>query len=321
MWWWLVSAAFGGVPGYQACCAASAAIPCPTELQATGPGTTVVAEGSAFRSTGVWTLACDGKATFDGASSQLTTAPLADGSVIAPLPQNAAMCFEASCVLPAALCVRHDGARAHVVSCADGTPADLSLWQTLPVEDTRAAVVSGHVLLVRDTRADGVPVAHPAKAAITTAPAGSASAGLPTPASIGLDLGVPPPPPDPCKPTADRIRSAALGDDGNAAVMKGDYDLALVKYRGAIKANNCNAFAWADLGAALLALHEPARAKSALEVATRLMPAHYQAWTNLGAALEATGDPAAASAAYAKAVDVHPGFAPATEGLARTRPR
>jgi cytochrome c-type biogenesis protein CcmH/NrfG len=93
------------------------------------------------------------------------------------------------------------------------------------------------------------------------------------------------------------------------------------KYRAAIAINPCNAFAWADLGDALLSSEDPRSAVSALDAATRLMPTHHQAWTNLGRARERTGDLAAAHAAYTRALDLKPDSPYAAEGKTRTAPR
>ncbi len=312
LWW--VAAAFAGTPGYLACCSAADSSACPVELSVAGPGAAFASEGAATRLTGVWTLTCDAGARFDPAASQLTASQPADGGVISPVAQSAAACFDAACALPAALCVRHDGARARVVAC-DGSVATLALWQSLPVEDTRAAVVDKRVLTVRDvTSSTPRPVA--ARAAV--APEVTAHTVTPT---TPPDLTVPDAPPDPCRPSAQRLESQAQVGDGNSAAMKGDYGYALQRYRAAITLNTCNAFAWADLGEAFLALNDAGRAHASLLIATRLMPSHYTAWTNLGKSNEILGDLLAAGEAYGRAIQTRPDFAPAIEGLARVKPR
>lgn len=312
---WLVATALAGTPGYQACCSAAGAVACPTELSVAGPGGAFAVEGAATRLTGVWTLACDGGARFDPAASQLTAARPPEGGVISPIAQSAAACFDAACGLPAALCVRHEGDRARVTAC-DGTPATLALWQSLPVEDTRAAVVDKRVLTVRDVTATTPRPAIAALPPVTPATSVAAAAPLTAP-----DLTVPDAPPDPCRPSAERLASQAQVGDGNSAAMKGDYGYALQRYRAAITLNTCNAFAWADMGEAFLALHDAGKARTTLLIATRLMPSHYTAWANLGKSNEILGDLLAAADAYGKALETKPDFGPAIEGLARVKPR
>ena len=310
----MVAAALAGTPGYQACCAAAGATACPVDLYASGPGSSLAAEGVATKLTGVWTLSCDGGARFDPAASQLTAARPAEGGVISPIAQSAAACFDAACKLPAALCLVHEGDRARVVAC-DRTAASLALWQSLPVEDTRAAVVDKRVLTVRDVSASTPRAPVQAVAAAVPPPTAPAVASTP------VDLTVPDAPPDPCRPSAQRLESQAQVGDGNSAALKGDFGYALQRYRAAITLNNCNAFAWADLGEAFLALKDAGKARSVLLIATRLMPSHYTAWANLGKSHEILGDLLAAAGAYEKALEAKPGFAPAAEGLARVKPR
>lgn len=308
---WMVAAAAAGTPGYQACCAAASATACPIELSVSGPGGTLAAEGAATKLTGVWTLACEGGARFDPAASQLTAAPPPEGGVLSPIAQAAAACFDAACKLPAALCVVHEGDRARVIAC-DRSVASLALWQTAPVDDTRAAVVDKHVITVRD-----VAASTPRPVAAVAPPVAQA----PSVASTPVDLTVPDAPPDPCRPTAQRLESQDQVGDGNSAALKGDFGYALQRYRAAITLNACNAFAWADMGEAFLALKDAGRARSALLVATRLMPSHYTAWANLGKTHEILGDLLAAASAYERALEAKPGFAPAADGLARVKPR
>jgi hypothetical protein len=325
VWSLLVAAAFAGTPGLQACCTGANAGACPTELPVAGPGTSYTPEGGASRILGVWKLSCDGVARFDKAATQVVSAIPSDGTVLTPMGSGAAQCFDAACKLPAALCVVHDGERARVVECATQRPADANGWATLPADDSRAVVVGGRVVKARTAYAGASSPATQATVFQAGAPPEVHRAATGASGAVDksrLDLSVPSDPPDPCKAAAALYdESGKQVDAADEAAMQGDWQSAMGKYRAAISINQCNAFAWAAMGEALMTLDEPARARGALSVATRLMPTHFQAWTNLGRAEEALGRPAEAAAAYRKALEARPGYGPADEGLQRTKSR
>lgn len=322
MLWLMIASAVAGTPGYQACCQASSAGACPSELQVVGPGTAATGEGGAIRLSGLWRLNCDGQARFDGTATNVTATIAPDGAVLTPMTSVASACFDAACTLPAALCVGHDGERAQVGECATSQPAPETSWQTSSVDDSRAVVIAGRVLKART----GKPITPPPSTPPTMYAAHQPGVHLGAPpkpdVALKLDLALPPEPPADCRPNpALRDASSAQVDEGNEASMQGDFGTALNKYRAALSISPCNAFAWADLGEALLTVDEPARARTALAVATRLMPNHYRAWTNLGRAEEALGRKEAAIEAYTKALEARPGHPPADEGLQRSRSR
>lgn len=342
----LSASAGAGADSLDACCDAVGARSCPTSLLASGPGSKLGQEGGATRVLGLWRLSCEGGATFQSDATYVAATTPADGTVFAALDEGAAACFDAACPLPGSLCVRHEGDRVAVVDCSTGGAPSATAWASRTVDDTRAVVVNRRVIAVRavmnaNRGAVAAAGSRPEAAASVVAPTGVGAppvttykAGLPpevrrgTPQApshldtAGWDLTLPPAPPEPCR-TAGGMRDASASqvDAGNEAAMSGDMNTALAKYRAAITINSCNAFAWADLGETLLLLGEPARARTALEIATRLMPTHYQAWTNLGRSEEALGRTAAASEAYRSALKAQPGFGPAEEGLQRTRSR
>jgi hypothetical protein len=325
----MFATAWAGTPAYQACCADSDAGACPVEVQVSGPGTTATAEQGAVRLIGLWRVSCAAGAVFDSNSTNVTAIRPPDGTILTPIGTDAAACFDAACNLPAALCVHHDGDHALVVECATGAAPASTSWNTAPVDDTRAVVIGGRPLTVRDGAAASPPPTRQATVyqagqppEILRAQTASTSGSSATRDKTGWDLTVPPAPPQPCKPNAAlRDASASQVDAGNDAALGGDYQTAINKYRAAISISQCNAFAWADLGEAFLAIDEAARAKNALGIATSLMPTHYQAWTNLGRAEESLGRPTDAADAYSKALQAHPGYPPADEGLQRVRTR
>ena len=307
---WAV-AAWGGSAGLFACCRDVGSQTCPAELQVVGPGSSYESNPSGGPTTvdGVWRLSCDSGATFDKAGTFSSAAFPSQSFVVTAVDPNALACFAASCSLPPHICVATVGERARAVDCTTQQNGDALAWATPSAPAKSAAVVAGRVLAV--TSVQGLPAsAGPVVVAASDAPSGSA----------GLDLTVPVTPPDPCHPNA-ALRPAADSqvDAGNLSEMKSDYATALGKYRAAITIDACDPFAWAALGQTFLELEDPKRAQSALIVATRLMPAHYQAWTNLGQADERLGRPSEAADAYAKALAAHPGFVAADQGLARTR--
>lgn len=326
MIWLLLAGAFAGSPGLSTCCTAANAGACPDALAIVGPGGSYSPEGGAMRLSGVWKLTCDGQARFESGATQVTSTMLSDGSVLTPMGPAATACFDAACKLPAALCVVHDAERARIVECASGRPADTTGWGTTPVEDARAVVVTGRVLKARTAAPATPPPTTKATLYQANMPPAVIRADTPAPAGTvdkaRIDLAVPNDPPTPCRAAAALYdESGSQVDLGNEAAMQADWQTALGKYRAAITINQCNAFAWASLGESLLTLEEPARARSALAVATRLMPTHFQAWSDLGRAEEALGRPAEATVAYRKALELRPGYGPADEGLQRTRAR
>jgi hypothetical protein len=325
MWWWVVASAVGGTRGYQVCCAAAGGTACPTEIHAAGPGTQATTESGVVRLTGIWKLSCDGRAGFDKGATQVVATMPVDGTVLTPMAAKAAECFEAACSIPAALCLHYDGERSRVIECATGNAAPSPMWQTSSAEDTRAVVVSGRVLAVRTASASAAAPVAGARVYQANQPS-EVLQPPPTVASPidtrGWDLSVPPEPPDPCRGASGlRDASASQVDAGDEAAMQGDYKNAIARDRAAISINSCNAFAWAAMGEAFLAVNEHPRARTTLTVATRLMPNHYQAWTNLGKTEEAMGRYAEAADAYRKALKARAGYPPAEEGLLRTQPR
>ena len=232
------------------------------------------------------------------------------GVVLTPMNAEATACFDASCALPADLCIRHEGDVARMYRCSTGLFADENVWEAPSTSDTSAVVIMGRI--VRATRNLSPP---PSSAAVPLAK--RAQVG-PDPAVSGFK--VPKSPPIPCKPNfAMREPSNKQVDEGNAAVVASDIALALKKYRAAITINQCNAYAWAAVGQSLVNFGAPDKAVRPLQAATQLMPTHHVAWTNLGRASELSGDREGAQAAYEKAVQIKPGHAPAAEGLQRTR--
>ena len=103
------------------------------------------------------------------------------------------------------------------------------------------------------------------------------------------------------------------------AMIAGKIEVAMRHYRSAITLNPCNPFAWVGVGEAMLEVGSPIPAAQALRVATALQPGHYTAWLDLGRAEEAVGHRAEAAEAYREALVAKPDFAPAMDGLARTR--
>ena len=295
-------------PALAACCQAVGGGACPDTLKVTGSASSQVVSPQGTLVTGLWTLQCDAGASWMAADSQTTANPFPPSTVLTPLMPAAGACFDASCRLPEGTCVRFDGKRLFLASCAGGAPAtDLQLQN--PPRVPRGAVVVGGRVLGSSPVPGGAGVA--------------AARPVPSPANAStgpVDASLPPQPPEPCKFSAAlREPSNEQVDAGNDAIVGGDFATALDRYRAAITINKCNAFAWAALGDALLQSGNPTPARGALEVATRLMPTNHHAWATLGQAAERAGDRAGAATAFRKALEARPGYAPAAEGLARVQ--
>lgn len=321
MWLGLLGAlALAGVDDYQACAERVGGGPGPTDLQAVGPGSQIEVIGGAHSLVGVWTIACAGTVSYAPDARTAIPGPLEMGTVITGMNASTTACFDAACRLPPNLCIRHEGDRVRVVHCIGGAPPAINHWQARPTEDTAAVVLGDRVI-----KAERIPIpTDPGLPAVLHPPTGSPAVS-PTPQDVGdtfdkssLDLSLPAEPPNPCIPNvAMRKPSAEQVDAGNAAAATRDWPMAVGKYRAAITIDECNAFAWADLGEALIGLGEPGRARTALQTATRLMPKHYRAWTNLGAVEERLGRKPQAAEAYRQALAARSGYPPAEQGLLR----
>ncbi len=309
--------------GYQVCCAATAAGVCPPSLQAVGPGTSISGGAQGWIASGVWELSCAKGASVDSARSHLVPGPLDPGSVFTGLSRKATICFDALCRLPADLCLRHEGVRALVYRCSTGRPAPPEVWRVPPSNDTIAVVIKGTVIKAEKPRpaANRSTVSTVRQAGRATRQADgnvrTAPGGVVKPTGR-VDFEVPADPPHPCVPNpALRAPSNQQVDEGNEAMIVQEYGTAMNKYRAALSINQCNAFAWAALGDALVQQTRATEARKALSVATRLMPNNFHAWANLGKAAERGGDPVAARDAYLRATKINPSYGPANDGLKR----
>jgi Flp pilus assembly protein TadD len=134
-----------------------------------------------------------------------------------------------------------------------------------------------------------------------------------------VDPTLPPAPEIPCRSTSLRVASNGQVDAGNEALVSGSLAKALDHYRAALTMDRCNAVAWTALGDGLISAGHPHEARTALDLATQLMPTHAHAWTRLGDASELDGDPQAAAFAYQNALAHNPGYVPAAQGLDRVQ--
>jgi len=290
---WLVATASADAPALDACCLAAGLSECPETVFALGEESVQISSPTGTSVSGAWALSCTTGPVWDdafhGTSSQYATT----GTLLGGLSAEAAACFDASCRLPEGTCMKSSGTTVALGRCTGSQPATDAAF-TAPLRDARGAVVIGN------------RVVGSGEATHTTAAA--------------PDPTVPPAPPMPCR-AATSLRLAANDqiDAGNEAVIAKDFETALDHYRAALTMDRCNAPAWAALGDALLSAGYPTEARTALDLATQLMPTHAHAWTRLGEASEAEGDRQAAVTAYTKALDESPGYAPAEQGLHRVQ--
>lgn len=297
---------------------------CPQQLVAMGPGSQTTRDSGAVRVTGLWRLDCDDGITYDDRGTQVMQINPGSGTVLTAVTPHATSCFDAACKLPPDLCLRSYSTSARAVSCQTGQDADLAAWAMPSVAATVPVVVDGRVLKANPVEplpqsAPAAPVASPATPGATPMPVASPSPVAAPVAAAPLGTELPPAPAMPCVPTP--ALTAPSHDQvhaGNESAVVGDWEEAISNYAAAITIEKCNAFAWADLGEALLVTHRAAQARSVLTTATSLMPQHYQAWANLGLAAEALGDRDAAAAAFERALRLRPGLDLAEQGLART---
>ncbi len=351
---WLIAAlttlALADEPAYRTCCAELNAGLCPNFLEIIGPtsstSTPARSNDAGVQATevrGIWALTCEDGAAWFPAATRHTAPGALEGDVLTPISATAAECFAAACSLPARLCVRHVHGRTQVVGCDTGGPAELSAWEDTRLTPTSAVVAGNRVVRAIEVSADGDPVAHSATASASTVETRSSAQHspvwnappeprtttiartAPTPPPpralepAAVDTNLPDPPPAPCvvqphlrQPSIDQVE---LGDERFVA---GEMGLALGHYRAAITINQCNPFAWAQLGTAMLEAGAAEPAEAALQYATRLMPQHFRAWTDLGRAREKRGEHVQAIAAFQEALTVRPGYIPAEAGLRRS---
>jgi len=292
-----IAAAMAGPQGYAACCEAAGAAPCPSELTVVGPETQFESRDGAWFTPNAMVLSCA-----SGPSSQMVEVTLAktgrEGQILSPHASAAMACFQASCAMPANLCIQRDVGGARIVGCEHGQPATLEDWASSPSDNRVALVLDGRVLVA------------------TPEPVTQRAVGD---QSDTADLSMPDAPPDPCIPNGQmRATSNDQVDRGDAKRIKGDHAGAMQHYRAALIVDRCNAYAWASLGETLLALDSTSRARLALGYATGLMPKHYRAWASLGQAEESLGRTGAAHQAYMHALELRPGFKIAEDGARRT---
>lgn len=301
--------ALAGPGAYSACCTAAGAASCPTELEATGPGSRASLEGGATRITGLWQLSCANGTRFDEAHTRLLQSDPGTGVVLSAIGPVAIACWDAACAMPPGLCLEDYISGARLVRCADSQPAPTSTWMAPAAPGTTPVVVDGRVIAA--VAADPLPSRAEGRSPAAAAP--------PPSAPLQLDAPIPAAPPMPCVPNpALRAPSREQVNTGNAAAVAGDWVSAASNYIAAITIDVCNPFAWADLGEAFLVSGDAARARNALRTATQLMPQHYQAWTNLGLAEEALGRTEEAYEAFSRALESRSDHPAALEGRART---
>jgi len=308
---WLIQFSLAGNEAYHACCAATRAGSCPQTLEVIGPGSASILTGGRAQVTGLWRLSCESAVRFDEDRSHEAPSRSNQGTVLTPMTEAATRCFDAACHLPTSLCVDYQRGQARVAHCDAGTAPGESTWSA-PTDATSAVIVDGHVVKVRPFTAANANTGRP------RAPIAGSTANATPPQRGDLDLSVPPTPPTPCVAVqALRGPSNEQLDVGNDRHIQGQLSEALDYYRIAIGINQCNAFAWAALGQALLESDWSPGAQTALKTATRLMPTHFQAWTHLGECEENMRRYREARAAYMRALEVRPDFQPAVDGLAR----
>jgi hypothetical protein len=290
---WLVAPASADAPALDACCQAAGLTECPETVFALGEESVQISSPTGTSVSGAWALSCTSGPVWDEAFHGTSTQSATTGTLLGGLSPEAAACFDASCRLPEGTCVRPSGQTVMLSRCT-GTPIMNDAAFTAPLRDARGAVVIGNRVV--------------------------GSAVEPASASAAPDPTVPPAPPMPCTAaTSLRLAANEQIDAGNEAMVHEDLTTALDRYRAALTMDRCNAQAWAALGDALLSAGYPTEARTALDLATRLMPTHAHAWTRLGEASEAEGDRQAARTAYQKALVQSPGYAPAEQGLHRVQ--
>ena len=290
----LVTAAFADAPALDACCLAAGLTDCPETVFALGDDSTQISGPTGTKVSGAWALSCTTGPAWDDAFHGTSAQSVTTGSVLGGLSAGAAACFDASCRLPEGTCMRASGPTVMLSRC-NGAPLAGDVAFEAPLREARGAVVIGSRVVGSGDAPPAAPV-------------------------VEADPTLPDPPAMPCK-AATSLRLAANDqiDAGNEAVVANDLPTALDRYRAALTMDRCNAQAWAALGDALLSAGYPAEARTALDLATQLMPTHAHAWTRLGEASEAEGDRQAAQTAYRKALVESPGYAPAEQGLHRVQ--
>jgi len=290
----LLAPAHAEAPALDACCQAAAAADCPETIFAVGVESTQISSPTGTSVSGAWALSCGAgpawDAGFRGTSSHSTTA----GTVLGALSAEAVACFDAACRLPEGTCLRPTGGSAELARC-DGRSAPGDQVFTGPLRPARGAVVVGSRVL------------------------GTTEPTAPPVAAAAIDATLPPAPELPCKPSSLRVASNSQVDAGNEALVSGSLAKALDHYRAALTMDRCNAVAWTALGDGLISAGRPHEARTALDLATQLMPTHAHAWTRLGDASELDGDRQAAVLAYQNALAHSPGYAPAAQGLDRVQ--
>jgi hypothetical protein len=299
----------GSVP-YKACCKALDTTPCPTVLHVVGPGS----ETGGGQAQGMWLLDCDSGGAFSESAHSSLIQP--EGTVLTPLSPKGASCFDAACAIPPSLCLVAGQEQTRVALCDGGGNPDSVAWSSPATEATAAVVIEGRVIKARGS----VKATSKGDLSTTIYQSGNSPRTLAPKQKYleEIDKTLPEPPPNPCKnPSNLRGASSAQVDAGNEAAIASNWPVALMRYRAAISMNPCNAFAWADMGEALLALDEAGLARTALEHAVQLMPAHYAALANLGRAEEDLGNPAKAAQYYRQVLAKKPGYRLAEEGLQR----
>jgi tetratricopeptide (TPR) repeat protein len=289
----LLTQAFAEAPALDACCQAASSSDCPETIFALGIDSTQISSPTGTSVSGAWALSCTvgpaWDAGFRGTSSQSGIA----GTVLGALSPEAAACFDAACRLPEGTCLRATGGTVALGRC-DGRPAAGDQIFTGTLRPARGAVVVGSRVL--GTTEQPAPVS-----------------------AESVDATLPPPPELPCKVSSLRVASNGQVDAGNEALVSGALAQALDHYRAALTMDRCNAGAWTALGDGLISAGHPHEARTALDLATQLMPTHAHAWTRLGDASELDGDRQAAVVAYQNALAHSPGYAPAAQGLDRVQ--
>ncbi len=143
----------------------------------------------------------------------------------------------------------------------------------------------------------------------------SGASPLPRTSAMDLDLPDPPESESCATPEALRHESRKHLDLGDEAMVQGDDEAAMKEYLAALTLDQCNGYAWANIGDLALKAHRPRKALVALQQAIRFLPMHYTALTNLGRAYQALGNMAEARAAFNGALQLQPGYAPAARAL------
>lgn len=268
---------------YEACCSALATT-CPAALEIVG----WESRRTASEVEGLWGLTCEDGAAWYPHMKRVVAGPT-PGLIVDAGDIAAEQCFLRSCALPADLCLE------------------------IAPSGTLRAVRCGTTELPREGLLASAPTAR-RTSATATREAWQAAAAEQAAATAGL----PPAPPRPCVPDGRRrIASIEHLESGDAALSKGQLDVAAARYQDALTTNVCNGHAWAALGRLLLDRGELAGAAVALGHATGLAPTLTLAWLDLGRAHEALGRKLDAIDAYHAAMTVRPGYGPAEDGLRR----